>query len=124
MAAPTPVSALVHSSTLVTAGAYLLFRFERVELLTIRWVILIPLATMFFATLRALVRYDLKRIVAISTLSHIGLIRWAVLAGYERFAFFHLVRHALFKSLLFLCAGIIIRRVGHRQDIRLIGGVF
>lgn len=124
MAAPTPVSALVHSSTLVTAGAYLLFRFEGVELMVMRWVVVVPLVTMFLARVRALVSYDLKRMVAMSTLSHISIISWAVLSGYGGFAFFHLLRHALFKSLLFLCAGAMIQEVGHSQDVRVIGGVF
>lgn len=84
---------------------------------------MIPLVTIFLARVSALVSYDLKRMVAMSTLRHIGVIRWAVLGGYERLAFFHLIRHALFKSLLFLCAGVIIQRRGHSQDIRVIGGV-
>lgn len=121
IAAPTPVSALVHSSTLVTAGAYLLFRFEEVELVTMERFVLVPVITIFLARLRAFVSYDLKRMVAISTLSHIAFICWAVLRGYQRLAFFHLLRHALFKSLLFLCAGVLIQEAGHSQDIRLIG---
>ena len=74
IAAPTPVSALVHSSTLVTAGGYLLFRFEGVELIVLDSLLLIPLTTILLARLGALVRYDLKRLVAISTLRHIALI--------------------------------------------------
>ena len=124
IAAPTPVSALVHSSTLVTAGGYLLFRFEGVELIVLDSLLLIPLTTILLARLGALVRYDLKRLVAISTLRHIALICWAILGGYERLAFFHLVIHALFKSLLFLCAGVLIQGAGHSQDIRLMGGSF
>nr|QUG10614.1 NADH dehydrogenase subunit 5 [Hydroides norvegica] len=124
MAAPTPVSALVHSSTLVTAGGYLLFRFESVELAILESVLIVPVVTMLLASLSALVSYDLKRMVAMSTLSHIALICWAILGGYESLAFFHLLSHALFKSLLFLCAGVLIQSVGHSQDIRLMGGSF
>ena len=123
IAAPTPVSALVHSSTLVTAGGYLLLRFEGMEVDFINWVVVISVLTIFLARVGALVRFDLKRTVAMSTLCHMAFVVGAVLGGYGSLAIFHLLRHALFKSLLFLCAGIIIQEVGHRQDIRLIGNV-
>nr|UOF70292.1 NADH dehydrogenase subunit 5 [Tropostreptus hamatus]UOF70344.1 NADH dehydrogenase subunit 5 [Tropostreptus hamatus] len=126
MAAPTPVSALVHSSTLVTAGVYLLIRFSHLlEPFIIIKKILFFLAmfTMFLAGLGANFEMDLKKIVALSTLSQLGLMMSMVALGNELFAFFHLITHALFKALLFLCAGKIIHVMNGNQDIRLMGGL-
>nr|YP_010946473.1 NADH dehydrogenase subunit 5 [Chorisoserrata biceps]WGO57191.1 NADH dehydrogenase subunit 5 [Chorisoserrata biceps] len=124
MAAPTPVSALVHSSTLVTAGVYLLIRFGVAlnESLS-SFLLLISGLTMFMSGLGANYEYDLKSIIALSTLSQLGLMMCILSMGYLSLAFFHLLMHALFKALLFMCAGVIIHFVGDSQDIRSMGGL-
>nr|YP_009689598.1 NADH dehydrogenase subunit 5 [Lepidurus arcticus]QCZ36043.1 NADH dehydrogenase subunit 5 [Lepidurus arcticus] len=125
MAAPTPVSALVHSSTLVTAGVYLLIRFYSLLEGTLMLEVLLCLSsgTMFMAGLAALYEYDLKKIIALSTLSQLGVMMFSLAMGFPLLAFFHLLMHALFKALLFLCAGVFIHQVGGWQDIRSMGGV-
>nr|QNT26902.1 NADH dehydrogenase subunit 5 [Trigonopterus ancora] len=125
MAAPTPVSSLVHSSTLVTAGVYLLFRFSDLLSWEVKEVFLyFSLFTMFLAGLGANFEYDLKKIIALSTLSQLGMMMTVFYLGGSDLAFFHLLMHALFKALLFMCAGVIIHSVGGFQDIRLMGGLF
>jgi NADH-ubiquinone oxidoreductase chain 5 len=116
MAAPTPVSALVHSSTLVTVGVYLLIRFSVAfgEHLNIMLLLIFGL-TMFMAGLRANFEYDLIKIIAPSTLRQLGLIMRILSVGYFRLALFHLLMHALFKALLFMCAGVIIHRIRDSQ---------
>nr|QLY89618.1 NADH dehydrogenase subunit 5 [Phaonia pallida] len=125
MAAPTPVSALVHSSTLVTAGVYLLIRFHSV--MSISWLsnllLLLSGLTMFMSGLGANFEFDLKKIIALSTLSQLGLMMMILAMGYYKLAFFHLLSHALFKALLFLCAGAIIHNMHNNQDIRLMGSL-
>ncbi|NP_006909.1 NADH dehydrogenase subunit 5 (mitochondrion) [Drosophila yakuba] len=125
MAAPTPVSALVHSSTLVTAGVYLLIRFNIV--LSTSWLgqllLLLSGLTMFMAGLGANFEFDLKKIIALSTLSQLGLMMSILSMGFYKLAMFHLLTHALFKALLFMCAGAIIHNMNNSQDIRLMGGL-
>ena len=123
IAAPTPVSALVHSSTLVTAGVYLLVRFRSAIEGSINQMILLLLSrlTMFIAGLGANFEYDLKKIIALSTLRQLGVIIRILSLGCANLAFFHLLRHALFKALLFICAGAVIHNVKDYQDIRVIG---
>nr|AMH85356.1 NADH dehydrogenase subunit 5 [Drosophila unipunctata] len=125
MAAPTPVSALVHSSTLVTAGVYLLIRFN--VLLANSWLgqllLLLSGLTMFMAGLGANFEFDLKKIIALSTLSQLGLMMSILSMGFYKLAMFHLLTHALFKALLFMCAGAIIHNMNNSQDIRLMGGL-
>nr|QVL28722.1 NADH dehydrogenase subunit 5 [Eristalinus sp.] len=125
MAAPTPVSALVHSSTLVTAGIYLLIRFNLLLVDTVMSQLLLLLAglTMFMSGLGANFEFDLKKIIALSTLSQLGLMMMILSMGYEKLAFFHLLTHALFKALLFMCAGAIIHNMNNSQDLRLMGGL-
>ena len=121
MAAPTPVSALVHSSTLVTAGVYLLIRFR--ELLgRSLFLCYISILTIVISGLGANFEIDLKKIIALSTLSQLGVIIITLSLGMAELAYFHLFRHALFKSLLFLCAGAYIHGYGDIQDIRILGG--
>nr|ASM82807.1 NADH dehydrogenase subunit 5 [Neoperla sp. FS-2017] len=125
MAAPTPVSALVHSSTLVTAGVYLLIRFN--VLLCGNWLgeflLLVGGLTMFMAGLGANFEFDLKKIIALSTLSQLGLMMSILSMGLPVLAFFHLLTHALFKALLFMCAGAIIHNMKDSQDVRFMGGL-
>nr|QNE85538.1 NADH dehydrogenase subunit 5 [Rivellia syngenesiae] len=125
MAAPTPVSALVHSSTLVTAGVYLLIRFNflLIDLWTGKLLLLLSGLTMFMAGIGANFEFDLKKIIALSTLSQLGLMMSILSMGFYKLAFFHLLTHALFKALLFMCAGAIIHNMGNSQDIRLMGGL-
>jgi NADH-ubiquinone oxidoreductase chain 5 len=125
IAAPTPVSALVHSSTLVTAGVYLLIRFNVLFVDTImrKLLLLIGGLTIFIAGVAANFEFDLKKIIALSTLSQLGLIIRILAIGYPKLAFFHLLTHALFKALLFICAGAIIHNMKNSQDIRDIGGL-
>nr|YP_009691894.1 NADH dehydrogenase subunit 5 [Pterolophia sp. ZJY-2019]QEG58700.1 NADH dehydrogenase subunit 5 [Pterolophia sp. ZJY-2019] len=122
MAAPTPVSSLVHSSTLVTAGVYLLIRFEISFSDNLKFfLLLIASLTMFMSGLGANFEFDLKKIIALSTLSQLGLMMSILSLGGYYLAFFHLLTHALFKALLFMCAGFIIHSVGNCQDIRYLG---
>ncbi len=125
IAAPTPVSALVHSSTLVTAGVYLIIRFRAAleGSTTQSALLIISCLTMFIAGLGANFEYDLKKIIALSTLRQLGVILRILSLGFRDLAFFHLLRHALFKALLFMCAGVVIHRVGGYQDIRFIGNL-
>lgn len=123
IAAPTPVSALVHSSTLVTAGVYLLFRFNRflIRFEVKNLLLYISVFTIFMAGLIANFEIDLKKIIALSTLSQLGLIIMVLSLGLKFLAFYHLLTHAVFKSLLFMCAGIIIHFIDNNQDIRFYG---
>uniref|UniRef100_A0AAU6QDT5 NADH-ubiquinone oxidoreductase chain 5 n=1 Tax=Euchirus longimanus TaxID=1968892 RepID=A0AAU6QDT5_9SCAR len=124
MAAPTPVSSLVHSSTLVTAGVYLLVRFQDALSSSVLLVLLfIGTMTMFMAGLGANYEFDLKKIIALSTLSQLGLMMSILALGENKLAFFHLLTHALFKALLFLCAGSMIHNLSGCQDIRFMGGM-
>nr|YP_009351398.1 NADH dehydrogenase subunit 5 [Inquilinitermes inquilinus]AQP29473.1 NADH dehydrogenase subunit 5 [Inquilinitermes inquilinus] len=124
MAAPTPVSALVHSSTLVTAGVYLLIRFSPSFGVWLNMGLLLASGlTMFMAGLGANFEFDLSSIIALSTLSQLGLMIMTISIGLPVLAFFHLLTHALFKALLFMCAGGVIHSMGDSQDIRFMGGL-
>nr|WNO18719.1 NADH dehydrogenase subunit 5 [Caprona alida alida] len=125
MAAPTPVSALVHSSTLVTAGVYLLIRFNSllVGMMFLKVLLVLSSLTMLMAGISANFEFDLKKIIALSTLSQLGLMMSILSMGLPDLAFFHLLTHAMFKALLFMCAGLIIHMMNDNQDIRLMGGL-
>nr|YP_010400418.1 NADH dehydrogenase subunit 5 [Cotesia flavipes]UQS76147.1 NADH dehydrogenase subunit 5 [Cotesia flavipes] len=121
MSAPTPVSSLVHSSTLVTAGIYLLIRlnylFSNNFML---FMMIISSMTMFFSGMSANFEFDFKKIIALSTLSQLGLMMFILSFKLPMISFFHLIMHAMFKSLLFLCSGIVIHNFFNNQDIRMI----
>jgi len=121
MAAPTPVSALVHSSTLVTAGVYLLIRFNYLLMSfdLLKYLILVGVFTMFIAGLGAMRELDIKKVIALSTLRQLGVMIITIGVGFPLIGFFHLVAHAFFKALLFICAGILIHNFKDYQDIRL-----
>jgi NADH-ubiquinone oxidoreductase chain 5 len=126
IAAPTPVRALVHSSTLVTAGVFLIIRFypilSRFFIFNLS-LLIISTITIFIAGIRAIVETDLKKIIALSTLSQLGVIIARIRLNLPNLAFFHLVTHAIFKALLFVCAGSLIHIHHHRQDLRFIGNI-
>nr|YP_010554627.1 NADH dehydrogenase subunit 5 [Hydromanicus huapingensis]UYO79247.1 NADH dehydrogenase subunit 5 [Hydromanicus huapingensis] len=125
MAAPTPVSALVHSSTLVTAGVYLLIRFIHIysNEIIMNFLLIMSSLTMLMAGLSANFEIDLKKIIALSTLSQLGLMMSILCLGFKSLTFFHLCTHAIFKALLFMCAGLVIHNMKNSQDIRMMGGV-
>nr|YP_009917439.1 NADH dehydrogenase subunit 5 [Roxasellana stellata]QLJ57880.1 NADH dehydrogenase subunit 5 [Roxasellana stellata] len=123
MAAPTPVSSLVHSSTLVTAGVYLLIRFYNYVNFMNEFFLFVSIMTMIMSSLCANYEFDLKKIIALSTLSQLGLMMSCLFMGMVDLSFFHLLSHAMFKSLLFLCSGIIIHFMGGYQDIRMMGSL-
>nr|YP_010713288.1 NADH dehydrogenase subunit 5 [Scorpiops jendeki]WDA95727.1 NADH dehydrogenase subunit 5 [Scorpiops jendeki] len=125
MAAPTPVSALVHSSTLVTAGIFLLIRFHNMfsEKYTAMILLISSCLTMLMAGVGATLETDMKKIIALSTLSQLGIMMMALSLGLWKLAYFHMITHAMFKSLLFLCAGYIIHNSMNNQDIRKMGSL-
>ena len=122
MAAPTPVSSLVHSSTLVTAGVYVLIRLgEAIPSGALPWVAAAGALAIILAGLRALGEGDMKKIVALSTLRQLGIIVLAIGVGSPLMAFFHLVAHAFFKALLFVGVGNFIHAAASYQDLRVMG---
>jgi proton-translocating NADH-quinone oxidoreductase chain L len=126
MEGPTPVSALLHSATMVTAGVFLILRssliFSNAPVVSLI-VALIGLLTANMASFTGLMQYDIKRIIAFSTCSQLGYMVFAAGIGNYSFALFHLINHAFFKALLFLCAGSVIHATGE-QDIRRMGALF
>nr|YP_010400239.1 NADH dehydrogenase subunit 5 [Reishia bronni]UQS75938.1 NADH dehydrogenase subunit 5 [Reishia bronni] len=127
MAAPTPVSALVHSSTLVTAGVFLIIRFFPFlsSISGFKTALLfISVLTLLMAGIGANYENDLKKVIALSTLSQLGVMMMSLGMGMPYLALFHLYTHALFKALLFLCAGMIIHNSSNTQDIRHMGLLF
>nr|AIY61246.1 NADH dehydrogenase subunit 5 [Sepioteuthis lessoniana] len=126
MAAPTPVSALVHSSTLVTAGVFLFIRFFS-YLNSFSWfnmfMIYVSIMTTIMSGICALYEYDMKKIIALSTLSQLGVMMMSLGLGMPMLALFHLYTHAMFKALLFMCGGNIIHCYSGKQDMRQINNV-
>lgn len=123
IAAPTPVSALVHSSTLVTAGVYLLIRINLIiiEINIRKFLGVLGILTMIIAGITAMLEMDIKKVIALSTLRQLGIIMIILGIGNPILSFFHLISHAFFKAMLFMCAGLIIHRMKDYQDIRKIG---
>ena len=121
MAAPTPVSSLVHSSTLVTAGVYLIIRYESLVSSSSTgqvFLLFVGLSTITMAGLRAIIEIDIKKIVALSTLSQLGLIFTAMGINQWAIAYFHIITHAYTKALLFIRVGNIIHSCNDYQDLR------
>nr|WAQ70309.1 NADH dehydrogenase subunit 5 [Lycosa sp.] len=119
MSAPTPISALVHSSTLVTAGIYLMIRImSNPHPFTIYIIMIISSMTALYAGLSANWEQDLKKIIALSTLSQMAMMMFAISMMSINLAYFHLIIHAFFKSLMFMCAGILIHESSY-QDMRM-----
>src|SRR5437773_9316264 len=126
MEGPTPVSALIHAATMVTAGVYMVARshviFERAPMaLTV--VAVIGTLTAFFAATIGIAQTDIKKVLAYSTVSQLGYMFMACGAGAFSAGIFHLMTHAFFKGLLFLGAGSVIHAVGGEQDMRKMGGL-
>ena len=127
MEGPTPVSALIHAATMVTAGVFLVVRcspiFEYSET-ALAFVAIIGMITAFFAASVAIVQNDIKRIIAYSTCSQLGYMFFAAGVGAYHVAIFHLFTHAFFKALLFLGSGSVIHSLNDEQDIRNMGGLW
>ena len=126
MEGPTPISALIHAATMVTAGIFMVARMSPLFELsdTARsMVLIIGGITAFFMALIAMVQYDIKRVVAYSTLSQLGYMTVALGASAYSVAIFHLMTHAFFKAVLFLGAGSVIIALHHEQDMRKMGGL-
>ncbi len=126
MEGPTPISALIHAATMVTAGIFMVARMSPLYELTttaLAVVIIIGAITAFFMGLLGIIQNDIKRVVAYSTLSQLGYMTVALGASAYGAAIFHLMTHAFFKALLFLAAGSVIIAMHHEQDIRKMGGL-
>ena len=127
MEGPTPVSALIHAATMVTAGVFLVVRcspiYEYSEL-ALNFITIVGLSTAFFTATIALVQNDIKKIIAYSTCSQLGYMFFAAGVGAYNVAMFHLFTHAFFKALLFLGSGSVIHSFKNEQDIRQMGNVW
>ncbi len=126
MEGPTPISALIHAATMVTAGIFMVARMSPLFELSqtaLSFVMVIGAITCFFMALIATVQYDIKRVVAYSTLSQLGYMTMALGASAYSVAIFHLMTHAFFKAVLFLGAGSVIIAMHHEQDMRKMGGL-
>ncbi len=126
MEGPTPISALIHAATMVTAGIFMVARMSplfELSVTALGVVIVIGAITAFFMGLLGIVQNDIKRVIAYSTLSQLGYMTVALGASAYSAAIFHLMTHAFFKALLFLAAGSVIIAMHHEQDIRKMGGV-
>src|SRR6187455_993850 len=126
MEGPTPISALIHAATMVTAGIFMVARMSPLFELTetaLSFILVIGSITTLFMALVAIVQYDIKRVVAYSTLSQLGYMTVALGASAYPAAIFHLMTHAFFKAVLFLGAGSVIIAMHHEQDMRKMGGL-
>ena len=126
MAGPTPVSALIHAATMVTAGIYMIARSNIMYSMapfTMSFVAIIGLATAMFAAVIAFKQNDIKKVLAYSTVSQLGYMFLGLGVGAYTGAVFHVMTHAFFKALLFLGAGSVIHAMGGEQDIRKMGGL-
>lgn len=126
MAGPTPVSALIHAATMVTAGIYMIARTNILYTLapiTMQIVAMVGIATALIAATIGITQNDIKKVLAYSTVSQLGLMVMALGIGAYSAAVFHVVTHAFFKALLFLCAGAVIHALDGEQDLRKMGGL-
>lgn len=123
MAAPTPVSSLVHSSTLVTAGVYVLIRFNYFFVFGGVFLKVFSLLTILLAGLTAILENDFKKVVAISTLRQLGMIIFILSVGVWLYSYIHIIIHAFFKRMLFLRAGSLIGQSAGLQDSRFYGNL-
>ena len=126
MEGPTPISALIHAATMVTAGIFMVARMSPIYELSevaLSFVLIIGAITALFMGLLGLVQHDIKRVVAYSTLSQLGYMTVALGASAYAAGVFHLMTHAFFKALLFLAAGSVIIAMHHKQDMREMGGL-
>ncbi|MEN9781753.1 MAG: hypothetical protein RL014_2901, partial [Pseudomonadota bacterium] len=126
MEGPTPISALIHAATMVTAGIFMVARMSPLYELSdaaLNFVLVIGAITALFMGFLGIIQNDIKRVVAYSTLSQLGYMTVALGASAYSVAVFHLMTHAFFKALLFLAAGSVIMGMHHNQDIRWMGGV-
>ena len=127
MEGPTPISALIHAATMVTAGIFMVARMSPLYELSevaLSLILLVGALTAFFMGLLGLVQHDIKRVIAYSTLSQLGYMTVALGVSAYSVAIFHLVTHAFFKALLFLAAGSVIIALHHEQDLRKMGGLY
>ena len=127
MEGPTPISALIHAATMVTAGIFMVSRMSplfELSVTTLNFILVVGSITALFMGFLALVQNDIKRVVAYSTLSQLGYMTVALGASAYAAAMFHLFTHAFFKALLFLAAGAVIIIMHHEQDLRKMGGLF
>ncbi|MBC8986273.1 NADH-quinone oxidoreductase subunit L [Pedobacter sp. N36a] len=126
MAGPTPVSALIHAATMVTAGVYMIARsnvlFDLAPMIQ-HIIAIVGLATAVLGAIIALTQTDIKKVLAYSTVSQLGYMFLGLGVGAYNGAFFHVITHAFFKALLFLCAGSVIHALHHEQDMRHMGGL-
>jgi NADH-ubiquinone oxidoreductase chain 5 len=126
MEGPTPVSALIHAATMVTAGIFLIIKCSPLFEFSgdfLSFLILIGGLTSFMSGTIGIVQYDIKKVIAYSTCSQLGYMLLACGISNYFASFFHLMNHAFFKALLFLCAGCVIHSVNNEQDMRRMGGV-